>query len=119
MNMRTIKFRAWLKKDKKMEDVTSLHMTPNLIYISDENISWTSEDIELMQFTGLLDKNDKEIFEGDIIEIRGTYYDTRREPVIFDMHAFMAGGRFLADFGKYFSLEVIGNIYETPELIAQ
>src|SRR4051812_17759551 len=65
--MRTIKFRAWDKANNKF------HYDFDLTSQFDGRISWNYEtteltDIELMQFTGLLDKNGKEIYEGDILK---------------------------------------------------
>lgn len=67
MNGRIIKFRAWDKEHKIM-----LKWHPNADAIKeaipfDGGDEWT-ERCDVMQFTGLLDKNGKEIYEGDIIE---------------------------------------------------
>ena len=68
------------------------------------------------QYTGLTDKNGKKIFEGDIIfdpEIKENYI------VEFDKGGFCAGDMFLQAYISFdeFSCEVIGNIYDNPELL--
>ena len=77
------------------------------------------EDWKLMQFTGLLDKNGKEIYEGDVVTRAGAGFATRRNTVSYMDSGFSPFA--YDDFGDEgyaaSSCEVIGNIYENPELL--
>jgi len=125
--MREIKFRAWDKKENKMQQVAQIlygHEASNYPLSVDFFRSVKSrsiKDIELMQYTGLKDKNGVEIYEGDIVMI----YDAREsesfpmfsEKVIFEKGKFMTEGEFdLYDTDNY-SYELIGNIFENKELL--
>ena len=81
-------------------------------------------DLELMQFTGLLDKNGKEIYEGDIVKDS----EEKLLTIEWDAHhvAFVASDRWMEWLRGYGNsgnpyearqCEIIGNIYENPELI--
>lgn len=90
-------------------------------YSFDENNIFYEKDLKIMQYTGLKDKNNKEIYEGDILSdgnIKKPY------KVVFENGSFKA--EFEGDFDEYsFDLidvvaqgcEVVGNIYENPELM--
>ena len=123
---RDIKFRAW-DKDKGI-------MNYNIQGYYD-NLGWDyypkgvgavfgdfldNEYQEVMQYTGLKDKNGKEIYEGDILRLVGIEYDKPLHyQVVYEAPTFIiTRGRYKGDvlgsLSEYF--EVIGNIYENPEL---
>lgn len=125
--MREIKFRAWVKEKKAIFEVILIdYVTKKVTYIVERtghllNIRHDKfNDVELMQYTGLKDKDNKEIYEGDILfESFGEKY----YKVIFENGGFRA--EFKGDFEEYsFDLidvvaqgcEIVGNIYENPEL---
>lgn len=135
--MREIKFRAWDKNDKR------IFIDPQMIDFYNKKIGYmqyqteympdTSYSIpvgfeefeysELMEWTGLYDKNGEDIYEGDILfESFGEKY----YKVVFENGSFRA--EFEGDFEEHsFDLidvvaqgcEVVGNIYENPELIEE
>lgn len=138
--MRAIKFRAWDYEKKSM-------LTGNNQYGSDEpdaNLKhssagaftrlWESlarfaenDRFVLMQFTGLKDKNGKEIFEGDIVEFCTKWEFPQRfkgQVIYFPesmQYGFSENGESYYDFTDIENdelLEVIGNIYENPELLS-
>lgn len=125
--MREIKFRAWLKEHKTMVNVAEIDINHQLIYhYGFDDFEGNFENfnsIELLQYTDLKDKNGKEIYEGDILfEIES--FGKRYYKVIFENGSFRA--EFEIDFEEHsFDLidivaqgcEIIGNIYENPELL--
>jgi len=132
--MREIKFRAWLKKENKMVEVKSLHLgTRKIIYGYSEtsqcygNKSCSFDDIELMQCTDIKDRNGKEIYEGDILKVDNyiMYGEGSKEyqEVGFEYGSFMTARYGGKAFNTYLWIivsdgcEVVGNIYENPELL--
>lgn len=126
--MREIKFRAWLKEKKEMIDnarpdffCKQLHYLRGNSAGGQDVLGVSTEDIELIQYTGLKDMREKEIYEGDVLS-NGN--DEKPYKVIFENGSYRA--EFEEDFEEYsFDLidvvaqgcEIIGNIYENPELI--
>ena len=133
---RIIKFRAWDKKRKRMYKVLHLHLASfegswatvegfDVIAQSEVNIQIQPKDVELMQFTGLRDKTGKEIYEGDIVKHISGWNEYVSE-VFWDESSYMfkykmPGG---SDPIYYWmhpektEHEIIGNIYENPELLS-
>jgi YopX protein len=108
---RTIKFRAWDNVDYMSNPFT-------LQDIQEGKIQFTS-DCKVMQFTGLLDKNGKEIYEGDLIS-----YDTNDLCIVeyvdcgFMRHVVRWDLRHqYYPFRSHHKYIVIGNLFENPELL--
>ena len=129
---RETKYRVWFKPDQKMFDVCWLIRTeaPKELRVFPKawitlegwvlNRSLESWDIELMQSTGVYDINGKEIYRWDIIE---SQWDIREVRYNSDMASFIAvRSKEIQSVDDWISLEfvseVIGNIYENPELIS-
>lgn len=144
-DMREIKFRAWDKKRKVMFFVGALTFNDEKLGIAVDDEDWIlREKVELMQFTGLHDKNGKEIFENDLVKVNinvcvsGHAYTGDDEWIDVDYYAVV---KFMPSKGFYgkvlratnniddaepratkmvtiasYRTEVIGNVFENPEL---
>ena len=128
--MREIKFRAWVKDRKAIFEVVLInYVTKKVTYLLERVGHLLSirdakfNDVELMQYTGIKDKDNKKIYEGDILfESFGEKY----YKVVFENGGFRA--EFKGDFDEHsFDLidvvaqgcEIVGNIYENPELMEE
>ena len=125
---REIKFRAWYKEKKRIGKVLGIGILHKEIYFSNEDVDCYGhidfKDIELMQYTGLKDKNNKEVYEGDIVKLRANhgigvikYYDECGAFVVEYIKP-----RPLAVLGMNYykeDIEILGNIYKNPELLKE
>lgn len=128
--MREIKFRAWNKNLKKMYKIGQITLEKGTWNYEPDNREYIGMSIPyqpsfvLMQYTGLKDKNGKEIYEGDIVYIKGEtelldikgkveysdifaqYIITNTKNIAYETEAL----------GDYENIEVIGNEFDNPEL---
>lgn len=122
---RKIKFRVWDKLEKRFDSNYHLTMDLNGRVYNLKNGAGGS-DYEVQQFTGLLDKNGVEIYDGDILEFfdkensdekltTKVYFHSVRACWTIYPFAIKCGGIDLPGNLKY--LQVIGNIYSNPELL--
>jgi len=128
--MREIKFRAWDKKEKRMFDVLGISWYDGEIFESyaDAGVEWYSKEIKhnisdciLMQYTGLKDKNGKEIYEGDIATMIDEFRKISMLGVVcWDKKncAFVLSESYASHLLNE-TIEVIGNIYENPNLLEE
>ena len=126
MNNSRFKFRAWHKESKEMilfkyDGVCDeySHLAFSAVEKKYRGIcalpihfnDYKSEKkIILMQYTGLTDKNGKEIYEGDILDYRGSGTTPYKLEVVYSGATFNIAGLIIDDY------VVIGNIYENPNL---
>lgn len=146
--MREIKFRAWDREKKHMffdlRGIVSLFrlLLPRFVlpYVSRRKECFESflekKGCELMQYTGIKDKNEKEIYECDVIQITWLYKGKIERRIgeirwnspytcwmihwMYDSSGEVLGEQILGTQNGRpleYSLDIIGNIYENPELI--
>lgn len=121
------KFRAWDKRFSEfMEDF--FVSEDGKIYKKSTDTGYgiaisreTSDEVILMQSTGLFDKNNKEIFEGDIVLVLDSpytvFYDNERGSYRLKPHDDRWNVDYMSNFSHGGNFEVVGNIYENPELL--
>lgn len=133
---RIIKFRVWSKAYKAMmepkDPLVAINTSNGELFgiVDGKYAPLNSDNYELMQFTGLLDKNGKEIYEGDVVKFyKTTLPDENDEDEAIPMVCKFAESSFgfygdgdsmtgaLSNSDKDFR-EIIGNIYESPALLS-
>lgn len=120
----TVRYRAWDNWRKKMSVVDRIYIDTKGVRLYDDFGEYWRDfrDVELMQSTGLKDKNGKEVFIGDIIKCtRGCLHEVYIEK---EYGGTYLGGmpaiylsRLLGGYAWTEDEEIIGNVYENPELL--
>lgn len=139
---REIKFRLWDTSEKEFVDPKTIAINGLGNVMADTGREWVidicKEDFILMQYTGLKDKNERDIYEGDIITLHQFIQVLGTGLGVSEGEQELTGKIEINDYGVYFnctsqddsvsdylilfnlheeSLEIIGNIYENPELL--
>jgi uncharacterized phage protein (TIGR01671 family) len=126
---REIKFRAWDKTENTMS-YSETEMFDDMIGFRFKHFGIDVEtigDIELMQFTGFKDKNDRDIYEGDLLIAFSD--DIGPMEVIFENGCFKCKHKYGVwgllsrcydfDIASFYHILIIGNIHQNPELLKQ
>ena len=121
---REIKFRAWVynaqqQKNEMINDILSVY--PKFGYSSEQGL----HVLEWLEYTGMRDKNNKDIFEGDLVKRHGLFDDgIYNFTVYYDINTcsfrlYSLDSPFIYELVAGENYEVVGNIYENPDLIKE
>lgn len=117
--MREIKYKAFLIKQKFICDVLWIDIHEETVWVeyAPDSISFFPfDEVEIMQFTWLLDKNGKEIYEGDVVRV----YNDDIAQIVFKKCIILwktKSSDYMLCNMEWEDFEVIWTIYENPELI--
>ena len=117
--MREIKFRGWDKKNQRMRRIDYLGIGKSGYFCVCENQNEFDGNMDVMQFTGLLGKNNKEIYEGDIVKFKGVGKIIYIGEVFLNdkkLHYTIRGDNCCTAMMPETKYQIIGNTYENPEL---
>lgn len=134
--MRTIKFRFWREPYLSEENINGVEqpvkkIPGEMLYYPETifEINGRKETLDLknyldgssitMQFTGLIDKDGKEIYEGDIVSIDEDFDSWYGGEIKFEKGAFYVDCEDFFGWDEDYELKVKGNIYENPELLQE
>ncbi|HDY88576.1 MAG TPA: hypothetical protein ENH82_10780 [bacterium] len=131
--MRDIKFRAWNIKLKQMGKVFQIDFEAHGVWVTffnkeldaNEGDFWEDKDIILMQYIGRKDKKEVEIYEGDDVDVKMSFEGgtlPHRGYIVYDKEFGAFGtkndaGITLLHNHCLHTLEVIGNVHDSPELL--
>ena len=130
--MREIKFRAWDKERKIMTEVKEIFFDNEFVRLEfwESDVSCYEhkyfDEIEIMQYTGLKDKNGVEIYEGDILKYKDPYDKRFKHISPVEYLKTQASFGILDIYGNTIPLhkltannylQVVGNIYENKDLL--
>ena len=122
------KFRAWHNELGRMMSISDMLFNVDSLgeiglndAVMNDYITVSPDEIELMQSTGLKDKNGKEIFEGDILKsnkyITSVFYEKGAYCVKFRRTTNTTVTMNVISFIEKYKTRIAGNIYENPELL--
>lgn len=118
--MKELRFRAWSNENNRYCDFVTLDESGRWIgWIKSSGVYLTTIDINLEQYTGLNDKNGKEIYVGDIVSIRNKNRKNEHDIGVVEFGKAAFRCPFLL--GKYHSgqIEVIGNVHKNDDLLEE
>ncbi|EMW6190829.1 YopX family protein [Enterococcus faecium] len=134
------RFRAWDKKTETIQEIESISFKEKKLVIDQKSVTWfnsdyirNSDEVELMQSTGMKDKNGVEIFEGDVVSVSvRNGFDYLDNKVCIVKNSIDYSGLvcatvdedleyqiFNTELFEEYTYEVTGNIYENSELLEE
>ena len=119
------KFRVWHKPMQRMGEVLAISFERQKVKIrhlrGTTHMTVPFDDVELMQSTWRFDKNGEEIFEGDVVDVFDSrytvFYDSKNASFRLNPRDKRWNTDYMSNYEHEASFEIIGSIYENPELV--